>query len=139
MGLAVSVSSFRFSAFRPTFGITAKAEVRIDQWRKTLAAGNSARAWDEFIQCYRRLIIAVIRRMVADEEDAADVFAEVCANLASDDLAILARHTEPEKTRFSMWLVTVVRHRTIDWLRHRDGRRRICAPASLSEIQKQIF
>jgi len=111
----------------------------LEIWRATLAAGNSAGAWDLFIARYRRLIFAVIRRTLDDDDDVSDVFAEVCADLSSDELARLARHTDSGKARFSTWLATVVHHRTIDWVRHRDGRRRISAPTELSPIQQQIF
>ena len=111
----------------------------MEVWRATLSCGDSRRAWDQFIARYRRLIFAVIRRSVADEEDVADVFAEVCAELSSDELARLASHTDSGKARFSTWLVTVVHHQTIDWLRHRDGRRRVTAPTELTTLQRQIF
>jgi len=108
-------------------------------WRSTLAAGNPSEGWDQFIARYRGLILAVIRRTVANEDDISDVFAEVCADLSSDHLARLARHTDSGKARFSTWLVTVVHHQTIDWIRRRDGRRRVSMPAGLSAIQQEIF
>jgi len=111
----------------------------VEIWRATLAAGDSAGAWDLFIARYRRLIFAVIRRTLADDDDVSDVFAEVCADLSSNELARLARHTDSGRARFSTWLVTVVHHRTIDWVRHRDGRRRLTAPTELSTIQQEIF
>lgn len=111
----------------------------MEMWRAKLAAGDSEAAWDLFIARYRRLIFAVIRRTLDDDDDVSDVFAEVCGDLCADDLALLARHTDSGKARFSTWLVTVVHHRTIDWVRHRDGRRRVTTPAALSSIQQQIF
>lgn len=111
----------------------------MEMWRAKLAAGDSEAAWDLFIARYRRLIHAVIRRTLADDDDVSDVFAEVCADLCGDELARLARHTDSGKARFSTWLVTVVHHQTIDWVRHRDGRRRVTAPPGLTNIQQQIF
>ncbi|MGK2962364.1 MAG: RNA polymerase sigma factor [Gemmatimonadaceae bacterium] len=108
-------------------------------WRATLAAGDPRRAWDQFIARYRRLIFAVIRRSLTEEDDVADVFAEVCADLSTHELARLARHTDSGKARFSTWLVTVVHHQTIDWVRHREGRRRVTAPKALTPLQRQIF
>jgi len=108
-------------------------------WRARLAAGDSEAAWGLFIARYRGLIEAVIQRSLPDDDDASDVFAEVCAHLCGDNLAVLARHTDSGRTRFSTWLVTVVHHQTIDWVRHRDGRRRVVAPPGLTTIQKQIF
>ncbi|HEY8165040.1 MAG TPA: hypothetical protein VIF83_05730, partial [Gemmatimonadaceae bacterium] len=37
------------------------------------------------------------------------------------------------------WLVTVVHHETIDWVRHREGRHRVRMPSGLSPLQNQIF
>ena len=111
----------------------------MELWRETLAAGDSDGAWDEFITRYRRLILATIRRSLGDDDDAADVFADVCANLSADNLAGLRRHAESGKARFSTWLVTVVHHQTIDFVRRRDGRHRVRAPAGLSPLQQQIF
>ena len=92
----------------------------MESWRAKLAAGDAEGAWDEFITRYRRLILATIRRTLGDDDDLADVFAEVCANLSADDLARLHRHTDSRQARFSTWLVTVVHHQAIDWVRQRD-------------------
>jgi RNA polymerase sigma factor (sigma-70 family) len=108
-------------------------------WRQTLAAGDSARAWDQFIARYGRLIHSVIRRTLADDEDADDVFSEVCADLCADDLRLPATHVDSGRASFATWLVTVVRHRAIDWVRRRDGRQRVKAPQGLSTLQQQIF
>lgn len=111
----------------------------MESWREKLVAGNSERAWDEFITRYRKLILATIRRSLGDDDDVADVFAEVCANLSADNLARLQRHAESGNARFSTWLVTVVHHQTIDLVRRREGRHRVRAPAGLSPMQQRIF
>lgn len=111
----------------------------MESWREKLVAGNSETAWDEFITRYRKLILATIRRSLGDDDDVADVFAEVCANLSADNLARLQRHAESGKARFSTWLVTVVHHQTIDLVRRREGRHRVRPPAGLSPMQLQIF
>lgn len=111
----------------------------MEVWRATLAAGDTDKAWSLFIQRYQPLIIAVIRRSIPDDDDVDDVLAEVCADLCHDALALPARHTDSGKAKFSTWLVAVVHHRTIDWLRRRDGRRRVAAPEGLSEFQQKIF
>jgi len=111
----------------------------VESWREKLVAGNSEGAWDEFITCYRKLILAIIRRSLGDDDDVTDVFAEVCANLSADNLARLQRHDESGGARFSTWLVAVVHHQTIDWVRQREGRRRVRPPPGLSSLQQQIF
>jgi RNA polymerase sigma factor (sigma-70 family) len=111
----------------------------VEMWRARLAAGDPEGAWELFIARYRRLIHAVIRRTLSDDDDVSDVFGEVCAELSNNDLSRLARHTDSGRSRFSTWLVAVVHNKTIDWVRHRDGRRRFIAPSGLTAIQQQIF
>lgn len=111
----------------------------MEPWRTKIAAGDVQAAWDLFIERYRRLILATIRRTVLDSDDAMEVFSEVCADLSIDDLALPLRHDEAGQSKFSTWLVTVVHHRTVDWMRQREGRRRISAPRGLSAIQQWIF
>jgi len=71
-----------------------------------------------------------------------DVFARACEALRADGLGRLRSWVEqPEhRARFSTWLVTVVRHLTVDWFRHRDGRRRLSAVAAgLPPLRRRIF
>jgi RNA polymerase sigma factor (sigma-70 family) len=111
----------------------------MEAWREKLAAGDSDAAWNLFIERYRNLIFAVIRRTLKDEDDIADVFSDVCADLSDNNLSRIAKQPEAGKARFSTWLVTVVHHRAIDWVRHREGRRRIVIPDGLSPLQQEIF
>ena len=116
-------------------------ERRVDAWIEELRAGRPDPAWDLFIDGYRRLIFSAIRHFLTDPDDVMDVFAHACEALHRDDLARLRRYTEadPPTARFSSWLVVVIRHLTVDWLRHRDGRRRPAAPNGLTPLQQQIF
>lgn len=111
----------------------------MEEWRAKLAAGDIDAAWMSFIACYQRLIIATIRRVVSNEDDVADLFPEICGALAEDDLALLKRHNDSGKARFSTWLVTVVHRRAIDWVRHREGRVRRRPPPGLTPVQQRIF
>src|SRR5437016_4475392 len=101
----------------------------MEDWMAQLQQAGPEAAWDLFLDRYRRLIFAAIRHYAQDYDDVMDVFARVCEALREDDLARLRCYAEqPVHTaRFSTWLVTVVRHLTIDWFRHRDGRRRLSA------------
>jgi RNA polymerase sigma factor (sigma-70 family) len=103
--------------------------------------GETEAAWALFSERYRPLILATIRRAVHEHDSVLDVFAHVCQALAADDLARLKRFNEKAApaARFSTWLVTVVHHQTIDWLRQQDGRRRLSVPAELSPLQQKIF
>lgn len=97
----------------------------MDEWMVRLRDGNSNAAWDLFVTRYRRLLIAAIQHYVREHDDVMDGFAWVCEGLRKDDLHRLRSYLDAfeHRARFSTWLVTVVRHLTVDWIRHRDGRR----------------
>jgi RNA polymerase sigma factor (sigma-70 family) len=113
----------------------------MDAWRTRLEERDAVVAWDLFLERYRKLIVATIRRLVPDSDDVMDVFVLVCEALRADDLARLRRFTEAAEQRasFSTWLVTVVRNLTIDWLRHRDGRARPSSHVVLPPMQSRIL
>src|SRR5436853_5331261 len=114
----------------------------MEGWAAELESGKPDAAWDLFLDRYRRLIFAAIRHYAQDYDDVMDVFARACEALRADDLRRLRSWVEqPEhRARFSTWLVTVVRHLTIDWFRHRDGRRRLSTVAArLPPLQRRIF
>ncbi len=107
-----------------------------------LQRGRPDAAWDLFLDRYRRLIFAAIRHYAQDYDDVMDVFARVCESLREADLKRLRSYIgQPAHTaRFSTWLVTVVRNLTIDWFRHRDGRRRLATvAAALPPLRRRIF
>lgn len=114
----------------------------MDEWVAELQRGRFDAAWDLFLDRYRRLIFAAIRHYAQDYDDVMDVFARACEALRESDLKRLRSYIEQpsHSARFSTWLVTVVRHLTVDWFRHRDGRRRISAVAEgLSPLRRRIF
>jgi len=114
----------------------------VESWIAPLAAGRPEVAWDLFIARYRRLIFAAIRHYTQDPDDVMDVFAQACEALRADELRRLRRYAEQpdHRAKFSTWLVTVVRHLTIDWFRQRDGRRRLSAVAEgLPALRRSIF
>jgi len=113
-----------------------------EPWLAQLNAGHADAAWDAFIGRYRRLIFAGIRHYARDYDDVMEVFARVCEALRENDFRRLRAYgAQPvHRARFSTWLVTVVRHLTVDWFRERDGRRRLPALAEgLLPLQRQIF
>jgi len=113
-----------------------------ESWIAPLEAGDPDSAWNIFLERYRRLIFGAIRHYAQDYDDVMDVFARVCEALREDDLRRLRSYArEPEhRARFSTWLVSVVRHLTIDWFRQRNGRRRLTAVCeALPPLQRQIF
>lgn len=113
----------------------------MDDWRDPLNRGSPDAAWDLFVQRYRRLIFSAIRHYAQDYDDVMDIFARVCEALREDDLRRLRSYTEQPRhhAKFTTWLVAVVRNLTVDWFRHRDGRRRLSTIAEgLSPIQQRI-
>src|SRR5437899_5813382 len=114
----------------------------MEGWAAELASGRPDAAWDLFLDRYRRLIFAAIRHYAQDYDDVMDVFARVCEDLREGDLQRLRTYAaQPDhRARFSTWLVTVVRHLTVDWFRHRDGRRRLSVVAEgLPPLRRRIF
>jgi DNA-directed RNA polymerase specialized sigma24 family protein len=113
-----------------------------ESWIAPLESGHSEAAWDAFIGQYRRLIFSAIRHYTQDYDDVMEVFARVCEALREDDFRRLRAYaSQPvHQARFSTWLVTVVRHLTVDWFRARDGRRRLPALVErLPPLQRRIF
>jgi len=115
-------------------------DVPVEPWRARLDDGDLQGAWDLFLLRYRRLILAVVRRLV-ERHDVAEAYADVCSALAAANLARLRRYQwdSPRKARFSTWLVTVVHHLVVDRTRRETGRRRVAAPAGLTPVQQAIF
>src|SRR6266704_3315457 len=116
--------------------------VRMEGWAVDLASARPDAVWDLFLDRYRRLIFAAIRHYAQDYDDVMDVFAQVCAALREGDLWRLRTYAaQPDhRARFSTWLVTVVRHLTVDWFRHRDVRRRLSVvAAALPPLRRRIF
>ncbi len=114
----------------------------MDPWVAELRRGGVDAAWDLFLDQYRCLIFAAIRHYAQDYDDVMDVFAQVCESLRETDLKRLCSYFErpTHSARFSTWLVTVVRHLTVDWFRHRDGRRRLSTVAAeLPPLRRRIF
>ena len=113
-----------------------------EDWVAHLKEGRPDPAWDQFLARYRRLIFAALRHYAQNYDDVMDVFARVCEALRKDNLRRLRSWIDQptHHARFSTWLVTVVRHLTIDWFRHRDGRRRLSTVAeALPPLRRRIF
>ena len=114
----------------------------MEDWRIELERGAPDAAWDLFIHRYRRLLFAAIQHYARDYDDVMDVFARVCEALREDGLRRLRSYLDESehRARFTTWLVVVVRNLTVDWFRHRDGRRRISGLGDgLSPLGRRIF
>ena len=114
----------------------------LDAWVVELQRGRTDASWDLFLDRYRCLVFAAIRHYAQDYDDVMDVFACVCESLRADDLRRLRCYVEQptHRARFTTWLVAVVRNLTVDWFRHRDGRRRLSTAATaLPPLRRRIF
>jgi RNA polymerase sigma factor (sigma-70 family) len=114
----------------------------MEDWAAELQRGRPEAAWDLFLDRYRRLIFAAIRHYAQDYDDVMDVFARACEALRADGLRKLRVYVQQpdHRARFSTWLVTVIRHLTIDWFRQRDGRSRLSTVAeALPPLRRRIF
>lgn len=114
----------------------------MDDWIDELRSGSSEAAWDLFLGQYQRVVFAAIYHYARDPDDAMDIFAYVTDALRRDDLRRLRRYIDQpsHRARTSTWLVAVVHHLTIDWFRHRDGRRRLSTIAErLPPLRRRIF
>ena len=113
----------------------------MEAWLAKFEEGDTRTAWDLFTGQYRGLILATIRRLVPDRDDLMDVFSGLQSALAADDFARLRRYAQGAEPRPAVgpWLVAVTRNFTIDWLRARDGRRRVSIPGGLSAFQQLVF
>lgn len=113
----------------------------MEPWLAKLSEGDTQAAWDLFDARYRPLILATIKRLVPDRDDLMDVYGTVCQALCADDFARLKSYSlkSDRPATVATWLVAVVRNLTVDWLRRRDGRRRLSVPSALSPLQHQIY
>lgn len=113
----------------------------LDPCLERLHAGDVEGAWALFVDRHRRLLFAIVRRYATGHDDVMDLFAHVCDQLRKDDMARLRRYDDGQTGRasFTTWLVVVVRHLAVDWLRARDGRPRPHIPEELSPMGRRIY
>jgi len=93
--------------------------------------------WHAFVDRYAGLIYSVIRRQLfaEDEDEIRDVFTEVLDTLYRGKL------TEYEgRSELSTWLIVISRGKALDYLRRRDGRRKLpLAHDQLTPLEQDIF
>jgi RNA polymerase sigma factor (sigma-70 family) len=112
-----------------------------EPWLAKLRDGDVEGAWSLFVDRYRRLIFAMIRRYTTEPDEVMDVFAHICERLRANELARLRKYPSDSSATaaFSTWLVAVLRNLIVDWFRARDGRSRAQAPSALSPLGKRIY
>ena len=86
-------------------------------------AGSDA-AWSDFVAAHSRLLLHVARAVTNDRDAALDAYAYVLERLREDDLRRLRTYVADGRSKFTTWLVAVVRRLCHDWHRQRFGRAR---------------
>lgn len=85
-------------------------------------------AWAEFAQAHTRLLLHVARSVGRDYDAAMDAYAFVLEKLREEDFRRLRCYAADGRSKFTTWLVVVVRRLCLDHHRHRYGRLRSDAP-----------
>jgi RNA polymerase sigma factor (sigma-70 family) len=96
-----------------------------DELRNLLesADGNAReRAWAEFVRVHSRLILHVARSVGGEHDAIMDRYAYVLERLAEDDSRRLREFVVNGPSRFTTWLVVIVRRLCLDHHRHKYGR-----------------
>ena len=94
-------------------------------------------AWDEFVAVHSPLLLHVTRRLTSDRDAAMDAYARVLERLREDDCRRLRAYVPDGRSRFTTWLVTVVRRLCLDWHRESFGRARAEASTQAHEAHER--
>jgi RNA polymerase sigma factor (sigma-70 family) len=99
--------------------------------------GRTDAAWADFVATYSRLLLHVVRKLTSDPDSAMDAYARVLERLRDDDFRRLRTYVPDGRTRFTTWLVAVVRRLALDWHRERFGRERADASVDAREARER--
>lgn len=94
-------------------------------------------AWGDFVAIHSRLLLHVVRRLTSDRDAAMDAYARVLERLREDDFRRLRAYVPDGRSRFTTWLVAVVRRLCHDWHRERFGRARADGSARAHEARER--
>jgi RNA polymerase sigma factor (sigma-70 family) len=90
-------------------------------------------AWGEFISSHSSILLHTCRAVVHDHDAVMDGYAYVLEALREDCFRRLRAYVPRGATRFTTWLVVVVRRLLLDHYRHRYGRPRSADAARRDE------
>jgi RNA polymerase sigma factor (sigma-70 family) len=96
------------------------------------------RAWTCFVEAYSKLILHVARSGGRDHDEGMDAFAYVLDGLRAQSFARLRAFTDDGRSKFTTWLVVVVRRLCLDEHRRRYGRPREVEPSSQSRLEYAV-
>lgn len=114
-----------------------EARVREDLALIAEILDGSTAQWHTFVDRYAGLIYSVIRRQLfaEDEDEIRGVFTDVLDALYNGKLAEYEGRAD-----LSTWLIVISRGKALDYLRSRDGRRKLPqAYDQLSPLEQQVF
>ena len=94
-------------------------------------------AWGEFVAVHSRLLLHVVRALTNDRDAAMDAYARVLERLREGDCRRLRTYVPDERSRFTTWLVAVVRRLCVDWHRERFGRARVDESTEAREARER--
>ena len=98
-------------------------------------------AWDQFIARYADEILATLRRLGFDHDEAMDRFVYICEKLCEQRFRRLRgiRHTG-ERGELTPWVRAVVKNLSVNWAWSVDGRRRLFKSiAELPQRERRVF
>jgi RNA polymerase sigma factor (sigma-70 family) len=99
---------------------------------RLLAAADDVsreRAWTEFVGTFSRLILHAARSATSTYDEGMEAYTAALEGLRADDLKKLRNYSVDPRSRFTTWLVVVVRRIAIDKQRERYGK--------ISGVEKQ--
>jgi RNA polymerase sigma factor (sigma-70 family) len=102
---------------------------------RTPASTNTA--WDDFVALHSPLLLHVTRALTSDRDEAMDAYTRVLERLREDDCRRLRAYVPDGRSRFTTWLVAVVRRLCLDWHRERFGRARADGSARAHEAHER--
>ena len=117
-----------------------RSDVHPQELRNLLEAVDPAAreaAWDAFVARHSRLLLHVARRVMPASEGAMDAYAHLLERLRRDDCRALTAFTPDGRSRFTTWLVVVVRRMCVDFYRQKYGRQRGDPPTHLALVERE--
>jgi DNA-directed RNA polymerase specialized sigma24 family protein len=106
-----------------------------------LFADSPQRAWGLFLERHAGAMLAMLRGLGFDRDQAMDRFVYVCEKLSEDDFRRLRSVRRlGQRSELTPWLRAVVRNLCVNWAWSLEGRRRLLKSIGrLSELDRRVF
>src|SRR5204862_3507817 len=106
------------------FVSSGKLELTLSRLQHATEDTQRDEAWAEFVAAYSDTVLHTCRAVVRDRDAAMDAYLYALDALRQDNCRRLSTYVAEPSTKFSSWLVVVVRRLALDHLRARYGRSR---------------